>query len=88
MSVRSSSKLWKDVPDGMVLPLGCCSKLARVPRIPRGFFHFSASGTALEGGCDPTDDPHGVCCHSELCNGPGSPQCQCAVVGEHYFGAG
>ena len=30
-------------------------------RLPRVKFNFGVSGTEYEGGCDPTDDPHGVC---------------------------
>eukprot|EP00913_Durusdinium_trenchii_P002126 g1963.t2 len=55
--------------------------------LPRARFNFSVSGTALEGGCQAEEDPHGVCCHSKICNGDGSPDCQCAITGSHYFGA-
>lgn len=54
--------------------------------LPRARFNFSVSGTALEGGCQAEEDPHGVCCHSKICNGDGSPDCQCAITGSHYFG--
>jgi len=75
MDPMHSAKLFdpSKPPQGMIL-------------LPRARFNFSVSGTALEGGCRAEEDPNGVCCHSKLCTGDGSPECQCAVVGDEYFG--
>eukprot|EP00435_Cladocopium_sp_Y103_P064529 s580_g26.t1 len=76
MDAMHSSTLFDSAkpPNGMIL-------------LPRARFNFSVSGTALEGGCAPEDDPNGICCRSKLCTGDGSPDCQCAIVGDEYFGA-
>lgn len=75
MDAMHSSTLFDSAkpPNGMIL-------------LPRARFNFSVSGTALEGGCAPEDDPNGICCRSKLCTGDGSPDCQCAIVGDEYFG--
>mmetsp|Transcript_12622 Transcript_12622/g.28877 ORF Transcript_12622/g.28877 Transcript_12622/m.28877 type:complete len:603 (-) Transcript_12622:67-1875(-) len=59
---------------------------ANMVLLPRTRLEFSASGTEFEGGCDPDDDPRGVCCRSKVCRGDGSASCQCGVVQLEYFG--
>ena len=54
-------------------------------------WRFDVAGVEVEGGCDPANDPNGVCCTGDCSRwvGPGPPQlinCQCGMEAEDDAG--
>lgn len=66
------SAMQAEVPSGMVL-------------IPKANFTFRVSGTEIEGGCDPNDDPNGICCSTECAMKMSMTSCQCGLWSEDFF---
>ena len=74
------------VPSSEVAAVGATPppEMVAVPRNRKWL--FSAAGVEVEGGCDPSDDPNGVCCTGDCSrwdpSAPGPPQltnCQCGM---------
>lgn len=94
--LSSFSGLWHYLPqsmDHMISSSGTFDKAHPPPDmvlLPQARLNFTVSGVELEGGCNPTKDPHGVCCqYNTLCDSAaGSNTCQCGILGSQYFGVG
>jgi formylglycine-generating enzyme required for sulfatase activity len=75
MQATPDSVRYAKAPSGMV----------EIPLV-KGF-HFVAGGVEIEGGCDPDNDPVGVCCKLNCAKFQGKPaDCQCAFWGEDTRG--
>jgi formylglycine-generating enzyme required for sulfatase activity len=82
---------WHPLPQSMQKS----SDTARYEKAPTGMvevplakaFHFVAGGVEIEGGCDATNDPVGVCCSMACAQfSLTSAQCQCPFWGEDTRG--
>jgi formylglycine-generating enzyme required for sulfatase activity len=75
MKEANSALKFEKAPSGMVeIPLA------------KGF-HFVAGGVEIEGGCDASNDPVGVCCSIKCAKFAGAPEeCQCSFWGEDSRG--
>merc|ERR1712070_1318574 len=75
LSMTDSDKRYAQSPPGMT----------EIPRVKN--FHFLAAGVEIEGGCDPNNDPVGVCCSAKCAAFNGKPaECQCPFWGEDSRG--
>merc|ERR1712072_323794 len=75
MQESPDSKQYKGAPDGMV----------EIPHVKA--YRFLSAGVEIECGCDPNDDPVGVCCSFKCAQFQlPSAECQCPFWGEDSRG--